>query len=317
MARRVIRTAAVLLGSLLFAGFWTVAPAAAAQGTGTIVTSIGGVPAKVAPGDGFTATFTVVSTSRYRLLVRTLALTLTHDAAPDAAPDGLAVQWQDPATGAWQDSDTHGAGAWAFSPAEPVVIAPRGTLTYRARVTLEPAAASGAYLLETDGVAAYTLVDGTGRDVGLLDGHNRPQAGFRCLSAPGPSGTPAPTGSAGADPGPSATAGVPAGTEPAAASGLPIPAPPSEPPAPSFGIALALSPGEEETPDPEPATTAPSDPSRSPVVAAALDTGPGPYAAAQPRTASTLRLAFGVTAIVVGFAMGTALLVRRHAHPDA
>ncbi|MFJ5229949.1 hypothetical protein ACIQBJ_08585 [Kitasatospora sp. NPDC088391] len=316
MARGVIRGAASgavpLLFSVLLAALFTGASAgvsAAAQGNGTVVIGVSGVPARVAPGEGFTVAFTLDSTSRYRVLVRSLVLELADATGPAAGPDDLAVQWRDDATSTWRESDHYGPESWGTTPAVPLTIAPHGSLTVRARVVLGSAAPAGTYLLAMDGPAAYTVVDGAGRDVGPLDGHNRAQAVFRC-AVPGPSASPAPTpsGSATAGPDPSASAPVTAGPS------APTAAPSAVAPPPTVGAALALLPAEDTGPTgpgsvPGPSASAPE---RSP--AAAAQRLPEAAAASVAGRGSTLRLVFGVAAIVLGCSMGTALLVRRHSH---
>ncbi|MFJ1754108.1 hypothetical protein [Kitasatospora sp. NPDC088134] len=325
MARGVIRgaasTAVPLLFALLLAALLTGASAgvsaaargtgasAAAQGNGTVVIGISGVPARVAPGEGFTVAFTLDSTSRYRVLVRSLAVELANGTGPAAGPDDLAVQWWDAATGAWRDSDRSGSQWWSPAPAAPLVIAPHGSLTVRARVSLGPAAPAGTYLLAMDGPAAYTVVDGAGRDVGPLDGHNRPQAAFRC-AVPGPSASAAPTpsGPAATRPGPSPSAPDTAGPS------APVAAPSPVVPSPVTGADLALLPADDTGapgPSSAPGPSAPA-PERSP--AAAAQRFPEAAAVSVAGRGSTLRLVFGVAAIVLGCSMGTALLVRRHSH---
>ncbi|MFK0193377.1 hypothetical protein [Kitasatospora sp. NPDC090308] len=298
MARRVIRAAVLLAVSLLFPALCVAVPASAVTGNGSVVTRIGGVPPRVAGGGGFTAVFTVESTSRYRMLVDSLFLRVSAPDDPSGPPDGVSVTWQDPATGAWRSSDTRSGTGWGLTLDPPLTVEPHGTLTFRARIGLDAALPGGTYAVATNGVSGYRLVDPSGRGAGLLEGRNQPRAVFR-YAGPGPSGpatasvsAPAPV-SASASAVASATAGptrAPSPSDPPSATGTPSAAAASaDSPAPTALSALA-GPG--------------------PGGGAGTGGGPGPGS-----VSGTLLLGLG--SIAAGFALGAAALLirRRQSYP--
>ncbi|QKW22927.1 hypothetical protein HUT16_30995 [Kitasatospora sp. NA04385] len=325
-ARRVVRAVVVWAVSLLgvVLGASEAAAAADAGGGGSVATVIGGVPARVAGGGGFTAVFTVESTSRYRILVDSLSLRVSAADDPSGPSDGVTVEWQDPATGAWRDSDTYGGTDWGLALSPPPVVQPRGTLTFRARIRLAAALPGGAYAVETDGVADYRLVDAAGGDAGRLDGLTPARAVFRYAAGPSPSASPPASPSAEPSAEPSASGSVTA----------PVPAPASTGPEATASPADAPSPAGPPTPDDPTSDSPPDEPSDdpdpadspAPALAGAAVTDPpglpgysvvaaGPAPDRQGPGPADGTLALGLLSITAGCVLGAAELVRRHARP--
>ncbi|GAA2109662.1 hypothetical protein GCM10009759_50500 [Kitasatospora saccharophila] len=311
-ARRVVRVVVLSVLALLGAVLGAPGVAAAAPGSGSVATVIGGVPARVADGGGFTAVFTVRSTSRYRILVDSLFLRVASADDPSGPADGVSVEWQDPATGTWRTSDTHGGTGWGLTLSPPPAVEPRGTLTFRARIGLDAALPGGGYAVETDGVADYRLLDAAGRDAGTLDGRTQARAAFRYdAAAPSPSAPPSPSPSASASPSATASASVPAEATPEAVA-LPSDAPP---PPPSATPSEAPSADAESTP---PTTPEPESDSPAPALAGAAPSA-GPPGLAVPDLSGSgpghgpvsPSLVLGLVSILAGFLLGGSLLVRR------
>ncbi|MGW4805285.1 hypothetical protein [Kitasatospora sp. NPDC004272] len=315
-ARRVVRVVVLSVLALLGAVLGVQGVAAAAPGSGSVATVIGGVPARVADGGGFTAVFTVRSTSRYRILVDSLFLRVASADDPSGPADGVSVEWQDPATGAWRTSDTHSGTGWGLTLSPPPAVEPRGTLTFRARIGLDAALPGGGYAVETDGVADYRLLDAAGRDAGTLDGRTQARAAFRYeAAAPSPSAppspSPSPSASASASPSATASASVPAEAAPEAVA-LPFDTPP---PPPSATPSAAPSADAESTPTttPEPESDSPA-----PALAGAAPSAGTPGLAAPDLSGSgpgrgpvSPSLVLGLVSILAGFVLGGSLLVRR------
>ncbi|WP_231873254.1 MULTISPECIES: hypothetical protein [Kitasatospora] len=308
-----------------------VSTASAATGGGTVGTVVGGVPARVSAGDGFTAVFTVRSTSRYRILVDSLQLRVSAADDPSEPSDGVSVLWQDPGTGGWRSSDARAGTSWGLTLSPALAVEPRGSLTFRARITLSSELPGGAYAVESDGVADYRLVDEAGHDAGRLDARQRARAVFRygveagpsaSASVPNsPSSSPSASGAPSGGPSPSPSAPVGATVPPGGA------ALPSDPPSVS-GTPSAATPSASRSrsgsPSPSPSdddAAAVGDPDSSAPVALsaagpALDSAAGPGAGAgagAARSASATLLAIGLLSILAGLLLGASLLVQRHA----
>ncbi|MFD9124889.1 hypothetical protein [Kitasatospora sp. NPDC059571] len=296
---RSTRLAAVPAAALLaLAG---AAPAAeAAQGhNGQTVTTLSGVPASLPVGGSFQMTFTVNSTSPYRIVVYDLFLALWNTAQEGfSQPKGVTVLWDDPSTGSWRSSDhVNDNGGWVLSePNGRLEIPPHGSLSVHLRISLSSDAARGTFHLGTNGVSGYSLLTTSGASVqGALDNYNYPMTTFRYGSGgPAPSRTPAPprTTSAGR---PAAAANAPGSTAAASPTTTTAPAAAASPP---VGTAPASATSTAASVPPSAATGAAT------ATAAPLATTGSSRSTALPWTAGGL-------AVLAATAGGGAVLARR------
>ncbi|MEV4555524.1 hypothetical protein AB0K51_00840 [Kitasatospora sp. NPDC049285] len=299
MAPRVIRCTSLSAAALLLAALPAATPAEAA-GNGTATTTLGGVPSRVATGDGFTLSFTVKSTSPYRIQVDTLYLSFWNRTERDAGHRGVDAQWQDPATGAWRASDFSDGMGWSLYERGAATIQPYGSLTVHVRIAMGPSAPAGTYQVGTNGVSAYSLVDQDGHGAGSLDSYNYPQTTFVYGGGAAPAT-------------PTRTTAAPSRTAIAGHSSSPVA---DDTAARASATADAPSPVDSPTPAPSPSETPSSSPtasgSPSPSVSAsttALSTTGGSGSAATP-------LALGAGAVLAGGAALVVAVRRRRTGPS-
>ncbi|MFJ8045841.1 hypothetical protein ACIRBX_35550 [Kitasatospora sp. NPDC096147] len=201
--------AVLVLLTAVQVGFGAGAARAAEPRNGKISTTLTGLPATLAVGGTFELSMTLTSTSPHRVQPGGFALALTNDARTTGTPtDGITVLWQDPANGSWRPSDrVDPGGRWHLLEAPgAVTIQPRGTLTVRARITLNAKAAKGGYRVSSSGVESPRLIS-VGEDLaggGLEDDDQQPaQAAFH-YGPPTPSPSPSRSGRSSAPATPSA-----------------------------------------------------------------------------------------------------------------
>ncbi|MFD7734548.1 hypothetical protein ACFV6F_29735 [Kitasatospora phosalacinea] len=301
---RLARITAALSAGLLATAPALHPPTAHAADDGAITTSINGVPSSLPVGGSFTVTFTVKSTSQYRIDVGSLFIGMWNMSQDGMAQStGVTVLWNDPATGTWRASDRiNSSGDWMlYEPARTVWIEPHGSLTVHAKVTLSAEAARGTFTLDTNGLSTYALYTTSGENISGHLTYNMPRVSFRYGSGTGAPATPTRTPSA--TPSRTSAAKPTTASKPStAATTAHVPAPsqsPSAPPSTSEPApAIAQTPATPTTPA-MPSALATS----STLVPAPLKT----IAASSNRTPQLTGLA--VLLAVVG--AGTAVLIRR------
>ncbi|WP_157436256.1 hypothetical protein [Actinospica robiniae] len=157
---------------------------------GAATASFSGIPSHLAVGGSFTVTVTVKSSSPDRIVAEDAFIGMWNKAQGGfEQTKGITVTFKNPTTGAWEPpSSIDSNGSWNYDYANPPTIAPHGTFTWEAHVTIGAPAKQGTEHVITNGIGSWTLETATGEPTpGLLD-YNMPQTTFGYGSGTGSSG---------------------------------------------------------------------------------------------------------------------------------
>lgn len=195
--RRAVVVAAAAASAVIAGGRSAQASTAVPPDAGAVTASFGGIPSHLAVGSSFTVTVTVRSGSPDRIIAEDVFIGMWNTAQGGTAQTkGITVTFEDPTTGAWKPPSSIDAnGTWQYDYANPPTIAPHGTFTWEAHVSMTSSAKQGTEHIITNGISGWSLETATGQPTdGLLD-YNSPQTTFGFGSGSGSTGSTGSTGS--------------------------------------------------------------------------------------------------------------------------